>query len=236
MTASRIGLIGDVHAEHDRLKTALEHLHQLDVDEILCTGDIVDGRGCPDASVHLLKEANVTTVRGNHDRWILQDKARHVPHAHFAGDLKDATLEYLHKLPTQESVETTDGTLLLCHGVADDDLRKVWPGTDRMPPERSEILDNIISEGSVRYMINGHMHFRTIIHFASLTLINAGTLKGEHWPGFSILDLEAGDITAYEFQEDTIIMTKKQPVQEPHHTVWSDTQDFSGGWDPVRLF
>lgn len=236
MSAERIGIIGDVHAEHDRLEMALEHLHQLDVDEILCTGDIVDGRGCPDASVQLLKQAGVTTVRGNHDRWLLQEKARHVPQAHFAEDLCSDTLEYLDTLATQETIETIDGNLLLCHGVADDDLRKVWPGTERMPAEKSKGLDEIIRGGEFRYVINGHMHFRTIIHFESLTLINAGTLKGEHWPGFSVLNLDAQEITAYEFRDDGIMLTKQQPIQEPHHTVWANTQAFSGGWDPVRLF
>ena len=208
MSAAKLGIIGDVHAEHDRLAMALEHLHQLDVDEILCTGDIVDGRGCPDVSVELLKQASVTTVRGNHDRWLLQEKARHVPQAHFAEDLSGDTLEYLDNLSTQETIATIDGNLLLCHGVADDDLRKVWPGTERMPAEKSKGLDEIIRGGEFRYVINGHMHFRTIIHFEALTLINAGTLKGEHWPGFSILDLEEAEITAYEFREDGVSLTR----------------------------
>lgn len=234
--ATRIGLIGDVHAEHQRLEIALDRLHSMNVDAILCTGDIVDGQGCPDTSVQLLRDADVMTVRGNHDRWLLQDKARHVPHAHFSENLSSDTIDYLNGLPVQTEINTVDGKLLLCHGVAHDDLRKVWPGTERMPAERSSILDDIIREGDVRYMINGHMHFRTIIHFDALTLINAGTLKGEHWPGFSLLDLEEKEITAYEFQENTSSEVKKQALQEPHHTVWTDTQAFSGGWEPVRLF
>lgn len=234
--AKRIGLIGDVHAEHERLEIALDGLQAMDADTILCTGDVVDGRGCPDISVRLLRDAGVTTVRGNHDRWLLQDKVRHIPQAHFSDQLNTETVEYLNNLPIQAEIDTIDGKLLLCHGVAHEDLRKVWPGTDRMPAERSSVLDEIISEGNLRYMINGHMHFRTIIHFESLTLINAGTLKGEHWPGYSLLDLEAQEITAYEFQDDTSTEVKKQALQEPHHTVWPDTQAFSGGWDPVRLF
>ncbi|MBO6657216.1 MAG: metallophosphoesterase family protein [Pseudomonadales bacterium] len=236
MLAAKLGIIGDVHAEDGRLALALEHLHRLNVDDILCTGDIVDGRGCPNVSVELLKQASVTTVRGNHDRWLLQEKARHVPQAHFAEDLSSDTLEYLNNLSTQETIATIDGNLLLCHGVADDDLRKVWPGTERMPAEKSKGLDDIIRSSKFRYLVNGHMHFRTLIHFETLTLINAGTLKGEHWPGFSVLDLDAQEITAFEFRDNNIMLTKQQPIQEPHHTIWSNTQAFSGGWEPVRLF
>ena len=80
--AKRIGLIGDVHSEDDRLALAIEFLQQFDLCEILCTGDIADGPGCPDTSIELLAQAGVKTVRGNHDRWLLEGKARHVSNAH----------------------------------------------------------------------------------------------------------------------------------------------------------
>ena len=60
----KIGLIGDVHARDDRLAAALEVLTDLDLDAILCTGDIMDGPGCPDRCIDLLKAHGVSTVRG----------------------------------------------------------------------------------------------------------------------------------------------------------------------------
>ncbi|RZO29019.1 MAG: metallophosphoesterase, partial [SAR116 cluster bacterium] len=45
----RIGIIGDVHAEHRRLETALRVLKDEQVDVVLCTGDLADGRGDLDA-------------------------------------------------------------------------------------------------------------------------------------------------------------------------------------------
>jgi predicted phosphodiesterase len=120
--------------------------------------------------------------------------------------------------------------------VADDDLRKVWPGTEKVPIERSHLLDKIILEGEFQYLINGHMHFRTLIHFEGLTLINAGTLRGEHWPGFSVIDFEAEYITAFEFCGDQIRLVKTHDLTQEAHTIWSNTQSFCGDWDPVRLF
>ena len=232
----KLGVIGDVHAEHHRLEAALEHLQCLDTDAIVCTGDIVDGIGCPNESIQLLGDASVHTVKGNHDRWILQDKARHIENAHSLAELSKESLSYLTSLPTQVTLDTIRGKLLLCHGVADDDLRKVWPGTERMPIERSHLLDKIILDGEFQYLINGHMHFRTLIHFEALTLINAGTLKGEHWPGFSVIDFEAEHITAFEFFEDQIRLVKTHDLIREEHTIWSNTQSFCGEWDRVRLF
>ncbi len=232
----RLGVIGDVHAEDERLSQALAHLDEMNLDELVCTGDIVDGAGCPNESVKLLKSAGAHTVRGNHDRWVMEDKARHVPDAHHLDDLHDETHEYLSNLPTQVRLETVNGALLLCHGVADNDLKKVWPGTERMDIERSSELDEIINDGYYRYLINGHMHFRTLMHFHGLTLINAGTLRGIHWPGFSMIDFEEHTITAFEFKDDAINLVRTLSLVDESHTVWRDTQEFSGGWEPVRLF
>ena len=123
----KLGVIGDVHSEHHRLKATLAHLEGLDTDAIVCTGDIVDGIGCPNESIKLLDSASVFTVRGNHDRWILEDKARHIKDAHSVTELSEESLSYLASLPSQVTLDTIRGKLLLCHGVADDDLRKVWP-------------------------------------------------------------------------------------------------------------
>lgn len=240
MSLTRIGMIGDVHAEHDRLAAAIQHLIDLGAETLICTGDIVDGKGCPNRSIELLQEYNVQTVRGNHDRWVLEGKARHVVDAHHLEDLDDNARDYLTALPLQREFETIAGSLLLCHGIGDNDLKKVWPGTERMGVERSKQLDEIIASERHRFVINGHMHFRTMIHFETLTLINAGTLRGEHWPGFSLLDLEAKEIRAYDLKcletSQSVSHSKTQKLQEPCHTVFSSTQDFRGDWDPVRLF
>ena len=60
----RVGVIGDVHAEHERLAAALEWMHGQRLDAVICTGDVADGPGCVDACCRLLREADVATVRG----------------------------------------------------------------------------------------------------------------------------------------------------------------------------
>ena len=50
---ARLGVIGDVHAEDARLELALDHLQAAGVDRIICTGDVVDGSGCPERSLRL---------------------------------------------------------------------------------------------------------------------------------------------------------------------------------------
>ena len=56
---TRLGVIGDVHAEDIRLELALNHLQANGVDQIICTGDVVDGIGCPERSLQLLQAHGV---------------------------------------------------------------------------------------------------------------------------------------------------------------------------------
>ena len=127
---------------------------------------------------------------------------------------------------------------MLCHGVAENDLRKVWPGTKRMQAERSPELDKLIHAGVLRLVLNGHIHYRVMIDFDTLTLINAGTLRGVHRPGISVLDFEAGSIVSWEFDanERPIIAAERLLQAHAPRRIWRDTQEFDGRWTPVTLY
>ena len=232
----RIGIIGDVHAEHLGLANAIEHLLHEGADLLICTGDIADGAGCLERCVELLQTYDVITVRGNHDRWLIESKVRHLEDAHQLDDLSPTCIDYLSSLPSQLSIPTPLGPLLLCHGIASNDLQKIWPGTERMPIERSSTLDSIVADGHVRFIVNGHVHYRTLIHFEHTLLLNAGTLKRAHKAGFSLLDLDRLEITGFEF-EPNIHQVKTLSIQAQASTeIFENTKSFNGQWQPVTLY
>ncbi len=235
---SRIGLIGDVHAQHALLEATLSFFARAGVDCIVCTGDLADGTGSLDVCCDLLDACSALVVAGNHDRWLTSNRMRNVPQAHQRGDVSEESLAYLARLPATRKLRTTVGDVLLCHGVADNDLRKVWPGSPRMPAERSPELDSIIADGDTRLVLNGHTHYRVIVNFEVLTLINAGTLKGEHRPGVSILDLDDDVATAFEFDANLGLgAVAEHRIHDPaNRRVWKDTQEFDGRWNPVVLY
>ena len=237
-TIRRLGLIGDVHAEHRELEVAIETLARVPADRIVCTGDVVDGPGDAERCCELLAGNGVETVRGNHDRWLLQDRVRHVPDAHTIDALDPSAVDYLGELPGTRHFETAGGPALLCHGADTNDLAKVWPGTERAPVERSVDLDRLIDDGQYRYVLNGHMHFRCVVHFDALTLVNAGTLRRRHRPGFSCIDFETGTIQAWEFDDGfgVIPIPEKPLAASPTTRVWSNTREFDGNWQPYTLY
>src|SRR5436853_7065250 len=73
----RIGIIGDVHGEDGALEAALNLLGGITgLDAILCTGDVPGKNGTGDLArcCDLLENAGVMTIRGNHDRWYIENE------------------------------------------------------------------------------------------------------------------------------------------------------------------
>lgn len=233
----RLGVIGDLHAEDRRLGRVLDWMAGFGVDAVVCTGDIADGRGCVDVSCALLQQGGVLVVAGNHDRWLLEDRVRHVPEAHRIAEVAEQSAAYLRALPRSREIETVAGRLLLCHGVGDNDLGKVWPGTARSRVERSNALDVLLESRRFRFLVNGHLHYRVLIDFENLLLLNAGTLKGEH-AGFSVMDFQRDCVACWGFDaNDHPIKVAEHPLSRvAGRRVWRNTQAFDGTWEPLALY
>ena len=70
----RYAVITDVHANVFALKAALKEIDELNVDKIICLGDIVGGGAYPDETVQLIrKRKDILCVKGNHDMFVTLD-------------------------------------------------------------------------------------------------------------------------------------------------------------------
>lgn len=192
MTVRRLGLIGDVHAEHERLGRALALLREEGADAIACAGDIVDGPGDVDRCVELLAEHGAITVRGNHERWLLRGDMRDLPDAQREEQLAAATRAWIAALPAMQWIETAGGRVLLCHGIGADDMAGVMPWDSALDLELNHALRALGRISRERIVINGHTHRRMVRRvFGGRVIVNAGTIYREHEPCVGLLDLEA---------------------------------------------
>jgi hypothetical protein len=119
----------------------------------------------------------------------------------------------------------------------DDDLARVWPGRKPDEVRRNETLDELVGEGHYRFVINGHMHFRMLIDFEQLTLMNAGTVSGTY-AGVSMVDFQSGEISVYGVSDDAPPARQLAVELDPgcSRPVWRTTCDFDGSRDPVTLY
>ncbi len=99
----RIGIISDVHADHDTLEFVLARFAQYhQVDQILCAGDLV-GRGPnPDGVIDLIRAHDIPVARGNHDELVY--------------GLRQENRRFLRGLPLDWRGQLGGLKIYMCHG------------------------------------------------------------------------------------------------------------------------
>jgi len=207
---SRLGLIGDVHAEDQRLEGALNSFRRRGVPVIASTGDIVDGKGSVDRCCELLERNEVVTVSGNHDRWFLAGTARGLPEATDPAGVSERSRAFLKRLPRTIELNTARGLALLCHGLGPNDMAMVGPDDSSYAVDSNEDLQNLVHSGYYRWVLNGHSHRRMVRSFGRLTVVNAGTLKPEQGSCFLEVDFANAVVLVFAFEQDGTV--REAPV------------------------
>lgn len=186
---SKVGVIGDVHGQNQRLAEALSVLKNRNCTSFLCTGDIADGAGSVDDCCRLLAENRVATVRGNHDRWVFEGKMRRLPGATQLSHLNESSRTFLATLPPVRYFESAFGPIMLCHSLGDDDM---WRPPSANPEIEITDLERTRLE-TISILLHGHTHTWGLVRVRRIRtlLLNVGSLVDLE-PTVTILDLDAG--------------------------------------------
>src|ERR1051326_9589770 len=116
----RIAVISDIHGNLPALEAVLADIETRGADMVINLGDCVTSPLWPRETCDLLASLSLTTVRGNHDRALVETPFDDLPPA---GQFTHAALtpqqrETLARLPTR--IEVAPG-ILAVHGTPDDD-------------------------------------------------------------------------------------------------------------------
>jgi predicted phosphodiesterase len=209
---TRLAVIGDVHAEDARLRTALDSIATMAVDVVACTGDVADGYGSVEACCRLLHEHQVACVRGNHDRWLFSGLLRDRPKATDPPRLSAEDCAFLRALPaTRAFALHGGGSLLLCHGIGESDLDRVKPLHTDYTLLQNRAMHGVLSSG-YRVMVNGHSHERLVRDLGGLTIVNAGTLAHAEDPGFVVLDFGANTLEWHAISGGGVRLAERREI------------------------
>jgi diadenosine tetraphosphatase ApaH/serine/threonine PP2A family protein phosphatase len=63
----RVGVFSDIHGNYPALLRVLAELDQMNLDALVCCGDVVGYGGHPNECVDALRQRNIPTIAGNHD-------------------------------------------------------------------------------------------------------------------------------------------------------------------------
>lgn len=212
----RVGVVGDVHCESETLGRVLDALETMNVDAVLCVGDLVDGPGDADETLATLEAREVQCVAGNHERWFLEGERRDLADA--TTQISEGSTEFLRKLRRVRLYETPAGTAMLCHGVGKDDEAWLRPDTRGYALQDIPTLRELMLNDRIQFMIGGHTHQRMVRVFPGLTVINAGTIHRKDEQTFTVIDFNAMKVAVYsaaELDTGTLIEEQDLPLAGP---------------------
>lgn len=195
----RLCVVSDIHGNLHALEAVLEDVRGTGADMLLVAGDLVHQGPRPAETLDLLRSLDgggvgeVRMIRGNTDRYLLEEEAPAGPGAEAAErraglewtreQLGEERLRQLAELPAELLV---DGRLVV-HGSPRADDRGIWPQTpveDFDTPRWQEVL------------VCGHTHHAMHRREGRRHVVNGGSvawpLDGDPRPGYAVLDGEAG--------------------------------------------
>ena len=217
MTIKKLGVLGDVHAEDETLMAALEFFAAVGVDRVVCVGDVLDGAGDAERCIAALRSREITTVRGNHERWFNELKGMLLSDATPEESLSEASVAWLRLLPVLQTIPTVSGAALLCHSLGRDDLSRLRPDDpiDLDCPTRA--LRGLLDDAAgCRFVINGHTHLPMVREVGHVVVLNAGTLSRSHDSVVMVVDFELHEVAWYPCAASFVATTPLRRERVPH--------------------
>ncbi|MEX0750989.1 MAG: metallophosphoesterase family protein, partial [Dehalococcoidia bacterium] len=192
----RIGIVADVHCNHEALRIALDRMG--DVDELLCAGDAVYQFRFSNEVMQILRERGARYILGNHEEVLL---GKWGSKARSADWVRGADLEYMSSQPSR--LETTVGgkKLVMVHG------SPFEPHNEYIYPKSPSIAK--LATIDADYVILGHTHYQMAERLGRVLVINPGSAgeardaRNAFRLSYAVLDTSSVDVVFDDFQDPT---------------------------------
>lgn len=182
----RVAMFSDIHGISTALDAVLAEIATLDVDRLLCLGDVAAGGPSPGAVIERLAELECPTVMGNTDDGLIDTPAwwrdpasigvpegaqRGIEIAAWAVDvIGDEHRRFVEQLPPTIEIDLAPGVDLLgFHGSPrsyDDYIIATTPDED---------VAEMIAGCGQTVLVGGHTHVQLVRRIGEQTLVNVGS-------------------------------------------------------------
>ncbi|BDG73660.1 metallophosphoesterase family protein [Roseomonas fluvialis] len=175
----RLAVLSDIHGNLAALDAVLADLETRAVDGVVNLGDCVTGPLWPRETFARLVALDLPTVRGNHDRWILdRPEADLTPAGRFARDaLQPPERAWLHALPATLEVAPE---ILAVHGTPADDstyLLEDQQDGRLVPAPRATVAARLGDAARPGVVLCGHSHRQALVQGpGGAVILNPGSV------------------------------------------------------------
>ncbi|MEF2072775.1 metallophosphoesterase family protein [Consotaella aegiceratis] len=176
---TRFAAIADIHGNADALAAVLDDIVRVGIRDIVNLGDHFSGPLAADQTADLILARDMISIRGNHDRWLLDRRLEDMGPSDRAarGQLSDAHMGWLRGLP---SSQTIGDAIFLCHGTPRSDttywLEQVLPDGQVVARGREAIEAEAAGIGA-SLILCAHTHLPRRVELADGRLVvNPGSV------------------------------------------------------------
>lgn len=191
------GVVSDIHANRIALASVLDDMPETDA--IVCAGDVVGYNPWPADCIEELRDRDVPTVMGNHDRAVVTGtgfagSGMADAGARYAADvLESEHVEWLQRLP--DSRYTLNRRIRLVHGHPDDPNRYTYP---------SQFSADLLGEEDV--LVMGHTHVQGHKQYDDGIVLNPGSVgqprDGDPRAAYALVDLDSMSVSERRVEYD----------------------------------
>lgn len=187
----RVGLISDVHGNAVALETVLEDMP--DVDAIVCAGDVVGYGPSPGECIAEIRDREIPTVEGNHDRAVVEGQPYESGDQWASLTLSEERTSWLADLPRERLL--FDGRMKVVHDHPEERNRYTRPAA----------FDPILLDDE-DVLVLGHTHVQHAEVFEAGIVINPGSVgqprDRDPDAAYAVVDLESMTVDLHRVPYD----------------------------------
>ena len=193
----RYAIISDIHGNYEALTAVLDEIDEMDVDGIVCLGDVVGYGANPNEVVELVRSRADVTVLGNHDQAaVTADTARLNPRAAEALTINRDLLEpkhmsWLGRLRAKLTFDHENAKIAVFHGSPQ------FPTDEYVyPAEAQRRTEELLGATGADILILGHTHIPFVHRLEGRALMNPGSVgqprDGDSRASYMLVDITEG--------------------------------------------
>ena len=183
----KIGIITDIHSNIQALNAILNEFDKLNVERIICCGDIIGIGINPEETVQTLlkRKEMLIAVRGNHEQYLLKGLPKEIHddkrkmseqeienHKWNHSKLSDQSINFLRSLEISQNIELGGKLFYIVHYPQQAD------GTYKKHIKNPSAMDNVemFKENDADIFLYGHTHTFSVNNINDKWYINTGAL------------------------------------------------------------
>lgn len=182
----KIGIITDIHSNIDALNAVLDKFSSLDVEKVICSGDIIGIGPKPEETIKkiILLKNDIECVRGNHENYLTHGIPTTVPNDENMGygemehhkweheKLSYESMCFINTLPYTKTLNVCEKSIYIAHYSMNEDNKYINYTTNPSLNNLKIMFQNVEAD----IIIYGHSHTPSINNELDKWYINSGSL------------------------------------------------------------